>query len=53
MTIGPIAWVLVSRRKQDASVQEERERHAELSRKYTNLLEEVTTRELPSGPSRT
>ncbi|MDT0468115.1 hypothetical protein [Streptomyces gibsoniae] len=50
MITGPIALYVMTRRKRDTNAGDER--YKELSRKYTALLEESTSGELPNGRSR-
>ncbi|MDT0466642.1 hypothetical protein [Streptomyces gibsoniae] len=50
MITGPVALYVMSRRKR--RVNDEQERYDELSRKYTALLEESTSGELPNGRDR-
>ncbi|MFC9079841.1 hypothetical protein ACFTY7_23130 [Streptomyces sp. NPDC057062] len=50
MITGPAALYLLTRRKRQASGDEAR--CDELSRKYTALLEETTSGELPNGRAR-
>ncbi|OIK25021.1 hypothetical protein [Streptomyces malaysiense] len=50
MITGPLALYLMTRRKRAGDRADER--YEELSRKYTALLEETTSGELPNGRDR-
>ncbi|MFD8420821.1 hypothetical protein [Streptomyces sp. NPDC059668] len=50
MITGPVALYLMTRRKRRPEVADER--YEELSRKYTALLEDSTSGELPNGRAR-
>ncbi|MGW1725906.1 hypothetical protein ACWCQK_23570 [Streptomyces sp. NPDC002306] len=50
MITGPVALYLMTRRKRRPEVADER--YDELSRKYTALLEDSTSGELPNGRAR-
>ncbi|MGW1158637.1 hypothetical protein ACWD5Q_08485 [Streptomyces sp. NPDC002513] len=50
MITGPLALFVMTRRKRNSDAADER--YEELSQKYTALLEESTSGELPNGKGR-